>query len=265
MSASSTDEPKPKRVYGRRRGRRLRPGRQRLMETLLPRLRVPLEGDGDFRPEGLFPGPPEAVWLEIGFGAGEHLAAQAESHPEVGFLGCEPFLDGVANLLALIDGAGLGNIRLLDDDARLLLAALPDACLDRVFLLFNDPWPKTRTSSGGSPEPGESRHPGAGDAGRRGVAVRQRPSGLCHLEPGAADAPPRFRLDGEMSGRLADAAGRRLHHPLRGQGQGGRADQHVPAVPAPAAKLKRSQIALEFSRRKTIFRQRLRDESLVKL
>ena len=144
MSASSTDEPKPKRVYGRRRGRRLRTGRRRLMETLLPRLRIPLEEGGEVRPGDLFPELPEAVWLEIGFGAGEHLAAQAESHPEVGFLGCEPFLDGVANLLSLVDGAGLGNVRLLDDDARLLLAALPDACLDRVFLLFNDPWPKTR-------------------------------------------------------------------------------------------------------------------------
>ncbi len=144
MSAPSTDEPKPKRVYGRRRGRRLRPGRQRLMETLLPRLRIPIDGDGGVRPEDLFPEPPDTVWLEIGFGAGEHLAAQAESHPEVGFLGCEPFLDGVANLLSLIDRAGLGNVRLLDDDARLLLAVLPDASLDRVFLLFNDPWPKTR-------------------------------------------------------------------------------------------------------------------------
>ncbi len=114
------------------------------MDELLPRLRIPVAGEATVRPEDLFADGPEEIWLEIGFGAGEHLAAQAGSHPRVGFLGCEPFIDGVANLLAQIEGEDLGNVRILDDDARLLFDALPEACLDRVFLLFNDPWPKKR-------------------------------------------------------------------------------------------------------------------------
>ena len=92
----------------------------------------------------LFDAPVEAVWLEIGFGAGEHLAAQAEAHPAVGFIGCEVFENGVAKLLAEIEQHQLSNIRLFLDDARLLLAALSEASLARVFILFPDPWPKLR-------------------------------------------------------------------------------------------------------------------------
>ena len=84
------------------------------------------------------------LWLEIGFGGGEHLAAQAAANPGTGFIGCEPFINGVASLLAEIDRLGLTNIRIFDDDARLMLKALPDACLGRVFVLFADPWPKKR-------------------------------------------------------------------------------------------------------------------------
>lgn len=134
----------PRRFYGRRHGRRLRPGRQRLLDDLLPRLRIPVTGGRALDPRSLFASPPRRLWLEIGFGAGEHLAAQAQRHPEIGFLGCEPFVDGVANLLALVDRDGLANVRILDDDVRLLFGVLPQACLDRVFLLFNDPWPKRR-------------------------------------------------------------------------------------------------------------------------
>jgi tRNA (guanine-N7-)-methyltransferase len=85
-----------------------------------------------------------AVWLEIGFGGGEHLCARARASPEIGFIGCEPFVNGVAKLLAVIDAEGLDNIRLWDADATVLLAQLPEACLDRVYLLFPDPWPKRR-------------------------------------------------------------------------------------------------------------------------
>jgi tRNA (guanine-N7-)-methyltransferase len=131
-------------IYGRRKGHRLRPGRQRLLDELLPKLRVQLPEGGRLDPVSLFAPRPQRIWLEIGFGGGEHLAAQAAAHPEVGLIGCEPFIGGIARLLSLISAEGLANIRLFTDDARLLLQALPDACLARVFVLFPDPWPKTR-------------------------------------------------------------------------------------------------------------------------
>jgi tRNA (guanine-N7-)-methyltransferase len=131
-------------IYGRRKGHRLRPGRQRLLDELLPKLQVQLTGGGTLDPASLFAPPPHRIWLEIGFGGGEHLAAQAAAHPEVGLIGCEPFIGGVARLLSLIAAQGLANVRLFTDDARLLLQALPDACLERIFVLFPDPWPKTR-------------------------------------------------------------------------------------------------------------------------
>jgi tRNA (guanine-N7-)-methyltransferase len=80
----------------------------------------------------------------VGFGGGEHLAAQAKAHPEIGFIGCEVFENGVVKLLGEVERAGLGNIRLFIDDARRLLAALAEASLERVFILFPDPWPKLR-------------------------------------------------------------------------------------------------------------------------
>jgi tRNA (guanine-N7-)-methyltransferase len=92
----------------------------------------------------LFEPQPRAVWLEIGFGGGEHLAALAARHPDVGFLGCEPFINGVSNLLMLLDQGGQTNVRVFADDARLLLQALPPASIERAFLLFPDPWPKRR-------------------------------------------------------------------------------------------------------------------------
>jgi tRNA (guanine-N7-)-methyltransferase len=84
------------------------------------------------------------VWLEIGFGAGEHLAAQAERHPDIGFIGCEPFFDGVAKLVAEIANRRLDNIRIFRDDARLLLSVLTASKIARAFVLFPDPWPKAR-------------------------------------------------------------------------------------------------------------------------
>jgi tRNA (guanine-N7-)-methyltransferase len=86
----------------------------------------------------------EEVWLEIGFGGGEHLAAQAERRPNALFMGAEPFLNGVASALRHVDERGLANVRLHAGDVRTLMAALPDACLDRVIILFPDPWPKAR-------------------------------------------------------------------------------------------------------------------------
>ena len=131
-------------IYGRRKGHRLRPGRQRLLDQVLPKLQIDLAEGGPLDPASLFAQHPERVWLEIGFGGGEHLAAQAAAHPEVGLIGCEPFVSGVARLLWLIETRGLTNIRLFTDDARLLMQALSDGCLERIFVLFPDPWPKTR-------------------------------------------------------------------------------------------------------------------------
>ena len=160
-------------LFGRRRGRRLRPGREALLADLLPRLAidVPAEADVPLDPGALFAGgdpasgaggdpasgagtagggfvPPDVwpddVWLEIGFGAGEHLAAQALNHPEIGFIGCEPYINGVASLLREIERHGLNNIRVLMDDARALIERLEPASIGRVDILFPDPWPKKR-------------------------------------------------------------------------------------------------------------------------
>ena len=138
-------------LFGRRRGPKLRPARRRLLDDVLPQLRVTIPDDGRLsRPLDLF--PPQArrdLWLEIGFGGGEHLVAVARANPGIAFLGCEPFVNGVARLLSDLVGAGLSepsdcNARIHPDDARDLLAALPEASVGRVFILFPDPWPKSR-------------------------------------------------------------------------------------------------------------------------
>jgi len=133
-------------LHGRRRGKPLRPGRQRLLETLLPTLRYSpgAAAPGSLEPAGLFSPTVSDVWLEIGFGGGEHLAAQATANPDVGLLGAEPFRNGVARLLGHIDSHGLGNVRIVEDDATPLLQELAAASIGRAFLLFPDPWPKRR-------------------------------------------------------------------------------------------------------------------------
>lgn len=145
----------PRRIlYGRRRGRALSPNRRLLIDELLPRLAVP-EGCGPLDAARLFagapvfdgndaPAAPPTLWLEVGFGAGEHLVAQAAAHPGIGFIGCEPFINGVGGALARINAARLENVRLFADDARLVIDRLADGALGRVFVLFPDPWPKRR-------------------------------------------------------------------------------------------------------------------------
>ena len=95
----------------------------------------------------LFDSPPQDLWMEIGFGSGEHLAHQARRFPKIGLIGVEPYINGLAALLATINADDLENIRLFDDDVRLLLPRLPDGCLGRLFILFSDPWPKARHKS----------------------------------------------------------------------------------------------------------------------
>jgi tRNA (guanine-N7-)-methyltransferase len=137
-------ESRPQRLihtFGRRRGRRLRAGQQALLADLLPLLAV--KGP-PVAPATLFTPAPREIWLEIGFGGGEHLAAQAASRPDIGFIGCEPFVNGVVSLLAHVKAQGLANIRIWQGDARTLLAGLPAASIGRAFILFPDPWPKPR-------------------------------------------------------------------------------------------------------------------------
>ena len=144
MPADDVAAAPARRIYGRRRGRPLRPGQRRLHESLLPQLAITLPETGALDPATLFAARPKAVWLEIGFGAGEHLAAQAAAHPDIGFIGSEVFENGVARLTAEIARRDLSNIRIFADDARVLLDALAPGSLGRVFILFPDPWPKTR-------------------------------------------------------------------------------------------------------------------------
>ena len=131
--------------YGRRHGHKLRRARRELVRGLLPLVRVAVpESSAEIDLKELFGGPKDDIRLEIGFGAGEHLAAQAGANPGVGFIGCEPFINGVATCLAAIEKENLANVRLFDNDARLLFPALPGRCLGRVYVLFSDPWPKRR-------------------------------------------------------------------------------------------------------------------------
>lgn len=137
----TSDPSTMRRLYGRRQGHALRSGQAALVEDLLPRVSVPAAGPidaitlfGDARP----------LWLEIGFGAGEHLAAQAAANRHVGLIGAEPFLNGVVGALVHIEAQALANVRLHMGDALDVLDRLPDASLDRAFLLHPDPWPKVR-------------------------------------------------------------------------------------------------------------------------
>ena len=140
-------EDRRRRVYGRRLTHRLRPGRQALLERALPGLRITLPEGEQARIDlnGLFPAPVDDLWLEIGFGAGEHLAHQVRTNPAVGFVGCEPFVQGIAGLLRHLEDDGTAaRVRIFPDDARLLVDRLPDASVGRLFVLFPDPWPKKR-------------------------------------------------------------------------------------------------------------------------
>ncbi|WP_184194655.1 tRNA (guanine(46)-N(7))-methyltransferase TrmB [Polymorphobacter multimanifer] len=138
---TASDPTTIRRLYGRRAGHKLRIGQAAMLEADLPDLEIAVEGPvtaetvfGDARP----------LWLEIGFGRGEHMVAQAAAHPHVGIIGAEPFLDGVVGALAGIREARVDNVRLHHGDALDVLDRLPPASLDRAFLLHPDPWPKVR-------------------------------------------------------------------------------------------------------------------------
>jgi tRNA (guanine-N7-)-methyltransferase len=130
--------------FGRRKGHRLRPHQIDLMATLLPRLALALDRPAPHDLADLFSRPVNAVRLEIGFGGGENLITEAAAHAGAGFIGCEPFVNGIAKILALIEAGANDNVRLYAGDAIDLLAWLPAASIAQVDLLYPDPWPKRR-------------------------------------------------------------------------------------------------------------------------
>jgi len=142
--------PPPRRnFHGRRKGKALKPVQKRRLAEDLGRLALSGVGPADNpgrRPldrAAIF-GDARPLWLEIGFGGGEHMVAQAAANPGIGLIGAEPYINGVAMLLGKIAAAGVGNVALHPGDVRDLFDVLPDACIARVFLLYPDPWPKLR-------------------------------------------------------------------------------------------------------------------------
>ncbi len=136
-----------KRVYGRRTGRPLNKERQVALDELLPVLQIPsdkLTEKANLPPQELFNDPTSAVWLEIGFGSGEHLTALMHDHPDYGFIGAEPFVNGMAAFLKDIKDKPHDNVRVLMDDAMMIANSLSDECLDGIYVLNPDPWHKAR-------------------------------------------------------------------------------------------------------------------------
>jgi tRNA (guanine-N7-)-methyltransferase len=143
---SVSDSFPPYRYLGRKRGRRLRPNRQARLEEDARRLLIapPEETHGPIDPRTeLFPSA-QAIWMEIGFGAGEHLAALARTHPHIGFIGVDPYVNGVASLLRFVETYQLTNVRLIMEDARIVFSWFKESSIDRLYVLFPDPWPKRR-------------------------------------------------------------------------------------------------------------------------
>jgi tRNA (guanine-N7-)-methyltransferase len=130
--------------FGRRKGHKLRAHQADLIDNLLPHLALDIQTPAASALAELFGSPVEAIRLEIGFGGGEHLAAEAQNFPATGFIGCEPYVNGMAKILAQIEAHNIGNIRLLAGDAAELLKWLPPRSLERIDLIHPDPWPKRR-------------------------------------------------------------------------------------------------------------------------
>jgi tRNA (guanine-N7-)-methyltransferase len=144
LSEDHTVPRAPGSFFGRRKGHKLRAHQSDLIEHLLPRLALDLSGPPPSDPVQLFDPPAREVRLEIGFGGGEHLIAEARAFPESGFIGCEPYVNGMAKIMAQIEAHNISNIRLFAGDAAELLAWLPQHSLRRIDLIHPDPWPKRR-------------------------------------------------------------------------------------------------------------------------
>ena len=146
-----------KRFYGRRKGKPIKESRQKLLDELLPKVRIDCPKTGKINVNNVFGITPKEVWLEIGFGGGEHVADIAQKYPQAGIIGAEPFLNGVASLLAHLNGSHMkeaktsdlspdrtDNVRIWPDDIRILFPFFPDKSFSRIFILYPDPWPKAR-------------------------------------------------------------------------------------------------------------------------
>ena len=137
-------EPRENAFFGRRKGKTLRKGQAERLESLLPRLALDLSAPAPADLAALFPQAPAEIRLEIGFGGGEHLVHRALERPDVGFIGVEPFVNGMTKALGRIADADIANIRLSGEDGVHVLDWLPEASLDRILLLYPDPGPKKR-------------------------------------------------------------------------------------------------------------------------
>lgn len=146
MSSPPSDSLKGRiQLFGRRKGKRLRPSLRGALQHDLPPIRIdPTAIAAPWQPNGAFGPNIKKIWLEIGFGGGEHLAAQALANPDTGIIGAEIFENGIASLLRQKSDADLQNIRILDSDIREFLPLIEEKSIDRVFLLYPDPWPKAR-------------------------------------------------------------------------------------------------------------------------
>jgi tRNA (guanine-N7-)-methyltransferase len=185
---TGTPERRRRQLYGRRKGPKLSAHQELLRATLLPTLLLAPQPGRD--PKTYFARPLDDVWLEVGYGAGEHLFWQAKANPKIGLIGAEPYISGTAKLLSKLERERADNIRIYEDDARDIIDALPGAGIGRVFILFPDPWPKTRHHK------------------RRFVQMDMLDSLARVLKPGAE-----LRFASDDAGYLAFALERLMAHP----------------------------------------------------
>ncbi len=193
--------------FGRRKGHKLRAAQADLIETLLPRLALDITAPSPEDLRDIFDRPLDDARLEIGFGGGEHLIAEALAFPNTGFIGCEPYVNGMAKILTQIEAYNVGNIRLFAGDAAELLAWAPPRSLSRIDLIHPDPWPKRRHWKRRFVQDATVARNGARHQARRRIPLRQRHRRLLCLDAGASVARAGFFLARRARNRLARALG----------------------------------------------------------
>ena len=193
--------------FGRRKGHKLRIHQADLIDNLLPHLALDIGAPAPARLAELFDGDIEDVRLEIGFGGGEHLIAEAQAFPNIGFIGCEPYVNGMAKILTQIEAHNIGNIRLYAGDAAELLAWAPAAIAGA-----DRPDPSRSLAEAAALEAAlragrNGQRDGAHPQRRRRISFRQRHRRLLRVDAGASDAQLRFSLDRRARRRLATSRG----------------------------------------------------------